>query len=50
VDYLRVVDPETLVDVEAVSGPALATVAAYVGATRLIDNVLLGETPAAFKL
>uniref|UniRef100_A0A7V4XR55 Pantothenate synthetase n=1 Tax=Acidobacterium capsulatum TaxID=33075 RepID=A0A7V4XR55_9BACT len=42
VDYLRVVDPETLVDVESVSGAALAAVAAYVGATRLIDNVLLG--------
>jgi pantoate--beta-alanine ligase len=42
VDYLRMVDPETLVDVEEVRGAALAAVAAYVGATRLIDNVMLG--------
>ncbi len=42
VDYLRIVDPETLLDVEEVRGPALVAVAAYVGKTRLIDNVLLG--------
>lgn len=38
-DYFVVVDPETFLPVAAdASGPALALVAARVGATRLIDN------------
>ncbi|HEX5236478.1 MAG TPA: pantoate--beta-alanine ligase [Silvibacterium sp.] len=41
VDYVSVVDPETLEDVADVSDGALLAVAAYVGTTRLIDNVLL---------
>jgi pantoate--beta-alanine ligase len=40
-DYFEVVDPETLDPVANVSKGALVAVAAYVGATRLIDNVLL---------
>lgn len=40
-DYLAVVDPETLVEVERLDHPAVALVAARVGATRLIDNQLL---------
>jgi pantoate--beta-alanine ligase len=40
-DYFEVVDPETLDPVADVSRGALVAVAAYVGATRLIDNVLL---------
>jgi pantoate--beta-alanine ligase len=41
-DYLEVVDVDTLTPVERVEGPARALVAAHVGATRLIDNVALG--------
>jgi pantoate--beta-alanine ligase len=42
VDYLVLVEPESLEDVpEWYSGPALLAVAARVGTTRLIDNVLL---------
>jgi pantoate--beta-alanine ligase len=41
-DYFEVVEPETLDPVADVSRGALVAVAAYVGATRLIDNVLLG--------
>ena len=41
VDYCRVVDPDTLEDVPDVRGGALAAVAAFVGATRLIDNTVL---------
>jgi pantoate--beta-alanine ligase len=41
-DYLEIVDPDTLDPVATVSQPVLAAVAAYVGATRLIDNVVLG--------
>jgi pantoate--beta-alanine ligase len=41
-DYFEVVDPDTLDPVADVSRGALVAVAAYVGATRLIDNVLFG--------
>jgi pantoate--beta-alanine ligase len=41
VDYLRVVDPQTLEDITDVREGALVAVAARVGATRLIDNLLL---------
>jgi pantoate--beta-alanine ligase len=40
-DYFEIVDPDTLDPVETVSRPALAAVAAYVGKTRLIDNLVL---------
>jgi pantoate--beta-alanine ligase len=40
-DYLEIVDPETLDRVEDVSRTALVTVAAFVGNTRLIDNIVL---------
>ena len=40
-EYLALVDPDTLEAVRAVDRPALVAVAARVGATRLIDNVLL---------
>ncbi len=40
-DYFEVVDPDTLNPVEDVSRGALVAVAAYVGKTRLIDNLVL---------
>jgi len=40
-DYLEIVDPETLDPLSAVQGNALVAVAAYVGTTRLIDNLTL---------
>jgi pantoate--beta-alanine ligase len=40
-DYFEVVDSEGLDPVADVSGGALVAVAAYVGTTRLIDNVVL---------
>lgn len=41
VDYAAVVDPETLLPVEDISGGALIAVAAWIGNTRLIDNLLI---------
>jgi pantoate--beta-alanine ligase len=41
VDYLRIVDPETLEDVPDVSAGALVAVAAVVGPARLIDNLVV---------
>ena len=40
-DYFSVVDPQSLAPVENVSHDSLVAVAAYVGTTRLIDNVVL---------
>jgi pantoate--beta-alanine ligase len=40
-DYFEIVDPDTLDPVEQISQKALVAVAAYVGTTRLIDNVVL---------
>jgi pantoate--beta-alanine ligase len=41
VDYLKVVDPDTLEDVVDISRGGLVAIAAWVGTTRLIDNILL---------
>lgn len=43
VDYFEVVDPDTLEPVSDVTKGALVAVAAYVGTTRLIDNLLIGK-------
>ena len=40
-DYLEIVDPDTLEPVAEITQPALVAVAAFVGATRLIDNIVL---------
>jgi pantoate--beta-alanine ligase len=41
VDYLEIVDPDSLDPVTEMSRPALVAVAAHAGTTRLIDNVVL---------
>lgn len=41
-DYFEIVDPETLEPVAQIAHPALVAVAAFVGTTRLIDNLLIG--------
>jgi pantoate--beta-alanine ligase len=41
-DYFEIVDPDTLEPEPMIQKPALAAVAAFVGNTRLIDNILLG--------
>jgi pantothenate synthetase len=40
-DYLEIVDPGTLEPVSEIADRVLVTVAAFVGSTRLIDNILL---------
>ncbi|MEE9201451.1 MAG: pantoate--beta-alanine ligase [Candidatus Brocadiales bacterium] len=42
IDYISVVDPETLEDVEATRAGVVVAIAAWVGDTRLIDNMALG--------
>jgi pantoate--beta-alanine ligase len=40
-DYFEIVDPDTLVSVQQITRPMLVAVAAFVGSTRLIDNLVL---------
>jgi pantoate--beta-alanine ligase len=47
VDYAAVCDAESMEELGRIDRPALAAVAARVGETRLIDNVLLGDGEAA---
>jgi pantoate--beta-alanine ligase len=44
IDYLALVNPDTLEDVETVTGSARLVLAVWVGNTRLIDNALLVES------
>ena len=41
-DYLEIVDPDTLERITDISHGALVAIAAWVGATRLIDNLMVG--------
>ena len=43
IEYVAVVDPDTLELLERIEGPALLAVAARVGAWRLIDNCIVGR-------
>lgn len=42
IDYIAAVDPLTLKPVDVVNGPTVLAVAARVGTTRLLDNVVIG--------
>jgi pantothenate synthetase len=42
IDYVAAVDPITLKNVELVIAPTVLAVAARVGKTRLIDNLVIG--------
>jgi pantoate--beta-alanine ligase len=41
IDYVAVADPDTLREVEQLSGTVLVALAVYIGKTRLIDNAVL---------
>jgi pantoate--beta-alanine ligase len=43
VEYIAVADPETLEPVQQADERTVVLIAARVGATRLIDNVILGK-------
>ncbi|MBX7195510.1 MAG: pantoate--beta-alanine ligase [Sandaracinaceae bacterium] len=43
IDYVAVADADSLAPIERVEGRAVLAVAAHLGRTRLIDNVVLGE-------
>lgn len=46
VEYVELVDPDSLKPISAVDAPALLAVAARVGGTRLIDNLILDPATA----
>jgi len=48
-EYLALVDPETLEPLTALERPALLAIAVRVGAVRLIDNVTLAPAPAGSR-
>jgi pantoate--beta-alanine ligase len=45
IDYVATVDPLTLKNIEVVKDRAVLAIAARVGVTRLIDNVIIGDPP-----
>jgi len=47
-EYLEIVDPQTLQPVDRIAGPVLVAGAMWVGSTRLIDNLL--STPPPEKM
>ena len=44
IDYVAIVDPETLNEKLTVDGPALIAVAVWIGKTRLIDNIVVANS------
>jgi len=44
IDYVSISDPSSLRELSVVEGSALALIAVRLGSTRLIDNVVLGES------
>ena len=44
IDYVALVDPTTLQEVEAIRGEARLLLAVWLNNTRLIDNTLLSES------
>lgn len=44
-EYVSVADKRTLLELDTIDGPALASLAVRIGRTRLIDNVVLGSPP-----
>ena len=43
VEYVSVADAETLEELDVIDRPALVSVAVHIGATRLIDNILINS-------
>ena len=43
IDYVSIANPRTLAELSHIKGSALVSMAVYIGKTRLIDNLILGE-------
>ncbi|MHC4721252.1 MAG: pantoate--beta-alanine ligase [Planctomycetota bacterium] len=42
IEYISIVDTETLADIDVIEGDALVALAVKIGSTRLIDNIFVG--------
>lgn len=49
IDYVELVDPQTMLPISQVAGPVLATLAVRIGACRLIDNLAIDDVPSGSK-
>ena len=47
IDYVELVDPETMTAIDTVGGEALLALAVFIGRTRLIDNTLVSRATGA---
>jgi len=47
IDYIAIVDPETLEDVAAIGERTLIALSVFIGQTRLIDNMVVELTPTS---
>ncbi|RKY09155.1 MAG: pantoate--beta-alanine ligase [Planctomycetota bacterium] len=45
IEYISIVDTETLADIDVIEGRALVALAVKIGSTRLIDNVIISYQP-----
>ena len=43
IDYVKIVDADTISTVSEINGNILVAAAVYIGKTRLIDNFITGE-------
>ena len=43
IDYIEVVEWDSLANVSRINGPVLVAIAVYIGKTRLIDNFIIGD-------
>ena len=43
VDYVEIVDWDSMVSVSKITGPVLCAIAVYIGKVRLIDNFIIGD-------
>jgi pantoate--beta-alanine ligase len=49
IQYVSCADIDTLEELETVGGKALLSMAAHLGKTRLIDNIVIGDLPATHE-
>lgn len=49
IDYVELVDPQTMLPVSRVAGPVLATLAVRIGTCRLIDNLAIDDVPSGSR-
>jgi len=50
IDYISIVDPATLEDLQQIENPALIALAVRIGRARLIDNILLDRSGAELTM